>query len=202
MATKTSKAAGTENKPAGAPRKRAFANFPDCAKPEEARALADFSLRSSVNAAAVVGQYGKETFGDLDMGALAASLSDGIKAVNNCDLQQVEGMLFGQAIALQTIFTNMARRAPKQDMMVHWEAYMRMALKAQSQCRMTLETLAGIKNPPMVFARQANINNGGQQQVNNGTPASNENCAVRAGAPTYAGNSSIEPSKLLSPTEN
>jgi len=34
---------------------------------------------------------------------------------------------------------------------------------------MTLETLATIKNPPVVFARQANINNGGQQQVNNGT---------------------------------
>jgi hypothetical protein len=35
---------------------------------------------------------------------------------------------------------------------------------------MTLETLATIKNPPVVYARQANINNGGQQQVNNGTP--------------------------------
>jgi hypothetical protein len=45
---------------------------------------------------------------------------------------------------------------------------MRMAMKAQNQCRMTLETLATIKNPPVVFAKQANINNGGQQQVNNG----------------------------------
>ena len=42
---------------------------------------------------------------------------------------------------------------------------MRMAMKAQNQCRMTLETLATIKNPPVVFAKQANINNGGQQQV-------------------------------------
>jgi hypothetical protein len=47
-----------------------------------------------------------------------------------------------------------------------------MALKAQNQCRMTLETLAAIKNPPMVFAKQANINQGnGNQQVNNGMPA-------------------------------
>jgi hypothetical protein len=44
---------------------------------------------------------------------------------------------------------------------------MRMALKAQNQCRMTLETLATIKNPPAVFARQANIADG-PQQVNNG----------------------------------
>ena len=47
------------------------------------------------------------------------------------------------------------------------ETYMRMALKAQSQCRATLKTLANIKNPPVVFARQANIAQG-PQQVNNG----------------------------------
>jgi hypothetical protein len=46
------------------------------------------------------------------------------------------------------------------------ENYMRMAMRAQNQCRMTLETLATIKNPPVVFAKQANINNGGQKQVN------------------------------------
>jgi hypothetical protein len=43
---------------------------------------------------------------------------------------------------------------------------MRLALKAQSQCRVTLETLAAIKNPPLVFAKQANIAHGAQQ-VNN-----------------------------------
>jgi hypothetical protein len=33
-----------------------------------------------------------------------------------------------------------------------------------------LDRLAAIKNPPAVFLWQANINNGGQQQVNNGAP--------------------------------
>jgi len=37
---------------------------------------------------------------------------------------------------------------------------MRLALRAQSQCRATLETLAAIKNPPVVFANQANIAHG------------------------------------------
>jgi hypothetical protein len=42
------------------------------------------------------------------------------------------------------------------------------ALRAQAQCRATLETLAGIKNPqPVAFVRQANIAHG-PQQVNNG----------------------------------
>jgi hypothetical protein len=63
---------------------------------------------------------------------------------------------------------------------------MRLALRAQGQCRATLETLAAIKNPPVVFARQANINNGGQQQVNNApaptdTPASSQPGAILNG---------------------
>jgi len=50
------------------------------------------------------------------------------------------------------------------------ETYMRLALKAQSQCRTTLETLAEIKNPRAVaFVKQANIA-GGHQQVNNLAP--------------------------------
>jgi len=44
-----------------------------------------------------------------------------------------------------------------------------MALKAQGQCRTTLETLAAIKNPPVLFAKRANIAHG-PQHVNNGTP--------------------------------
>jgi hypothetical protein len=47
------------------------------------------------------------------------------------------------------------------------ETYLRLALKAQGQCRATLETLAVIKNPqPVAFVRQANIAHG-PQQVNN-----------------------------------
>ena len=43
---------------------------------------------------------------------------------------------------------------------------MKLALKAQSQARATLETLSNIKNPPVVYARQANISHG-HHQVNN-----------------------------------
>ncbi len=46
---------------------------------------------------------------------------------------------------------------------------MRLALKAQSQCRATIESLAEIKNPrPVAFVQQANIAHG-PQQVNNET---------------------------------
>ena len=46
------------------------------------------------------------------------------------------------------------------------ERLMRLALKAQGQCRATLETLAVLKGPPTLFAKQANIA-AGPQQVNN-----------------------------------
>jgi hypothetical protein len=55
------------------------------------------------------------------------------------------------------------------------EKYMKLALKAQAQCRATIETLAAIKSPPVLFAKQANISNG-HQQVNNGPlPRADEN---------------------------
>ena len=50
------------------------------------------------------------------------------------------------------------------------ERLMRLGLKAQSQARATLETLAQIKNPPVVYARQANVASGPQQN-NFGVPS-------------------------------
>ena len=51
---------------------------------------------------------------------------------------------------------------------------------------MTLETLTNIKNAPAVFAKQANINNGGQQQVNN-----------RVQPPAHTQETKIPPTKLV-----
>ena len=66
------------------------------------------------------------------------------------------------------------------------DTYVRLAFKAQSQCRSTLETLAEIKNPrPATFVRQANIANG-PQQVNNG--ASSSAIAPTAPARDISGN--------------
>ena len=54
--------------------------------------------------------------------------------------------------------------------MPHYEAFMWLAFKAQSQCRSTLQTLSDIKNPSVVCAKQANITHG-NQQINNGVTA-------------------------------
>ena len=73
-----------------------------------------------------------------------------------------------QATALQSLFARLTEKAMGAEYMSNFEGFMRMALRAQSQCRTTLETLSAIKNPPIVYAKQANIAQG-HQQVNNGT---------------------------------
>ncbi len=84
------------------------------------------------------------------------------------DTNGIERMLIAQAHALDSMFANLARRAKNQENLAPLEAFLKLALKAQSQCRATLETLATIKNPPHVaFVKQANIAHG-PQQVNNG----------------------------------
>lgn len=121
---------------------------------------------------------------NLDTPALMATLREQGEAVNAGNLDQVEAMLMNQATALQTLFARLGERAMTHDQIPGFDANMRMALRAQAQCRATLETLAAIKNPPIVYAKQANF--AAQQQVNN-----------NVAAPMQAQENEIAPSKLL-----
>jgi hypothetical protein len=108
--------------------------------------------------------------GEVDASGLLNAMTDETKRVRDGDLSYVEAMLLGQATTLQTVFVNLLSKATSESNLKHWEAFLRFGLKAQNQCRMTLETLATIKNPPVVFAKQTNIANG-PQQVNNNVPS-------------------------------
>lgn len=150
---------------------KTVAKAPAMTDKERAEYVSKVTLQPSVNAAAVIETYGKGAFGEQDINTLVNELRTKFVQVENGDLHYCEAMLVGQAHALQSIFVSLARRAVNQEYVKQYEMYLRLALKAQNQSRMTLETLAAIKNPP-VFAKQANINQGnGNQQVNNGTPA-------------------------------
>ena len=174
---------------------KAVAKPPALADKEKTERIAKETLLPSVNAAAVVAVYAK-AFGEQDLGALVDELRPHMTDVNDGNLQHCEAMLVGQAHALQSIFVNLARRAANQEYLKQYEVYLRLALKAQNQSRMTLETLAAIKNPPVVFAKQANINQGnGNQQVNNGTPASGT--AISTRTHTHAGENINQQNELL-----
>ncbi|AEG68272.1 conserved hypothetical protein [Ralstonia solanacearum Po82] len=119
---------------------------------------------------AVTGRkYAEPMFGaGLDLTAYAAQLREQADKVKAGDLSAVETMLVAQANTLDMIFNQLARKAAHCEYLNQMEANLRHALRAQAQCRATLETLAEIKNPrPVAFVKQANIANG-PQQVNNG----------------------------------
>ncbi len=123
----------------------------------------------------------------LDLPLLADTLREQAKAVNHGDLAQAEAMLINQAVALQNLFARLVERGMDADLFPHYETHLRLALRAQAQSTRTLEVLAGIKNPPVVIAKQANIAQG-HQQVNNGLPA---------GDPARAREVETLPNKLL-----
>ncbi len=103
----------------------------------------------------------------LDVPTLLEVLRNQGDAVIRGDLARTEAMLVSQATALQTLFARLTEKALSADYLGHFEAFMKLALRAQSQCRATLETLAAVKNPPVVYAQQANVTTG-PQQINNG----------------------------------
>ncbi len=142
----------------------------DAVEPEQARrdiarliTAPEFAAARTIQAAEGRQGYGAQ----LDTLELVASLRARSDKVNANDLGDVERMLANQATALQSLFVRLAERSMNAELLPHYEAHMRLALRAQSQCRATLETLAAIKNPPVVFARQANIASGPQQVNNN-----------------------------------
>ncbi len=135
-----------------------------------ARRLTDLVADGAALNAILSLRFVESNLGSMSATEMVKSMRDSGEAVNRGDFATAERMLNAQAVALNAIFCEMARRAAS-NMSTHLgatEQYMRLALKAQSQCRATLETLSAMKNPPVVFARQANIANG-PQQVNNGT---------------------------------
>lgn len=149
----------------------------------------------SLNAAAVIEAYSGNVVGkDVDIQELISTLKDSFKASKEGDLGGLERMLIGQATALQSIFTSLARRAQLQEFQKNYESFLTLALKAQAQSRTTIQAVIELKYPKQVaFVKQANISNG-PQQVNNGNTTSEERVA---GGPRRAEEKESQQNKLL-----
>lgn len=176
---------------------RAKKATPPATAPEPKFAQAHEIALSQVTMGAVGIQAWCKFAGEPDLGELIKDLRAQVKEVVAGDMGQVEAMLYGQATTLQTIFTNLARRAANQEYLKQFQTHLTLALKAQSQCRATLEALAEIKSPrPVAFVRQANISGGHQQVVNNHGPGG-ESGTIRAGAPAPAEENPSRQNELL-----
>jgi hypothetical protein len=139
----------------------------------DAEAIAEAALRPCVNGAMTIKGCSTPSFGELGLTALVGELSAQTKLAKGGSLERVEETLLTQAHTLDALFNHLTRLSlSNSGNLTVMEACMRLGLKAQSQCRATLEALAEIKNPrPVAFIKQANLAQG-PQQVNNGVDPS------------------------------
>jgi hypothetical protein len=151
--------------------KHGFAQAANVAKPwEQLQRDAELALSPTMSGAAVIEVFAKAPLGVVDVVAIVSGLNEQLEEIHSGKMAGPEAMLYAQATALQSIFVNLTRRAIKQEYLAHLQTFLSLALKAQAQCRCTLEALNEIKFPKSAtFVKQANIAN--QQQVNNGVPA-------------------------------
>lgn len=168
----------------------------------EAQAVAAAVASPSINAAIVMDAYQGNLAGEVNLMALIESLQESTDKTKAGDLSNLEAMLIGQATALQTMFTSLAKRASHQEYLTQYGVYMTLALKAQAQSRATISALVDLKYPKQAatFVKQANMTTG-PQQVNNGAFPDKYSQAHAS-----AGDFETAPNKLLdtqkSPTLN
>lgn len=137
----------------------------------ERQLMTEGAMNPAINSAPLLVAFLGKTWAGIGTTEAMQTLTAKAEAVHGGDLREAETALISQATVLQALFLELTRRAGL-NMGEHLDAtetYLKLALKAQNQSRMTLETLAAIKNPPIVYAKQANFANG-PQQVNNGVP--------------------------------
>ncbi len=111
---------------------------------DEAIFIARSVLRPTVQAAVTLREYGKN-YGELDLAGLIDALTAQIAAASDGDLKRGEAMLTAQAHILDAVFNKPAQRAINAEYMDNLDRYLKLALRAQSQCRATWETLATMK---------------------------------------------------------
>ena len=130
-------------------------------------ALAEFNSKSEFLSTAVKESFDIGLGDDFSFQSNMQVLEKTIQQIQSGDLSKIEEMYISQAIALEVMFASLARRAKAQDKLLQYETHMRLALKAQNQCRATLQALVQLKQPNNTqFIKQANIAQG-HQQVNN-----------------------------------
>jgi phage terminase large subunit-like protein len=134
---------------------------------------------------------------NVDATDLVAAVAHEARQVEDGNLAHLEGMLASQAITLNALFATYIHKAVEKTGTPAFDAYMRIAMRAQAQGRATVETLVYAKNPPSaVFAKQANIANG-PQQINNGSRPEVEHLGPVRPASARARLTEVQPSKLL-----
>ncbi len=97
----------------------------------------------------------------------AHAIRDKAEQTGKGELAIASEILTAQALTLDSIFTEMARRSVLNmgDYLDASERYMRLALRAQANSRATLEALAKLHQPREQTVRHVHVNEGGQAVI-------------------------------------
>jgi len=134
------------------------------------RTLARITLDPQTRNANLAMSFGSQMFGDKlkpDITESSAVLAEEIERAMKGDLSLASRVHTSQAISLDALFTELARRSGN-NMGQYPDAadrYMRLALKAQSACRSTLEALARLHQPREQTVKHVHVSEGGQAVV-------------------------------------
>jgi hypothetical protein len=145
--------------------------LPVQAKPGESdgRVMARVTLEPTVRHGRLATTFSNNMFGGgrPPIVDTTAVVLDWATQIGGGDLALVSRMLTAQAVSLDAMFGELGRRSA--DNMGQYidasERYMRLALKAQSNCRATLEALARLHQPREQTVKHVHVNNGGQAIV-------------------------------------
>lgn len=136
----------------------------------EGKTFARFVITPGVRHAQLAATFG----GNVLSGNAKPSIMDSMEVVADAMAKAQEGdkalasqLLTAQAMTLDALFTDMARRSGNNmgEYIDAAERYMRLALKAQANCRATLEALAKLHQPREQTVKHVHVNEGGQAIV-------------------------------------
>lgn len=132
-----------------------------------ARTLLEPHLRHALSASAYAG---KVLGSDVEVPGIMDFVDHVQEATGKAeagDLAIASRLLASQAITLDAMFTELARRAAlnMSEYINAAESYGRLALRAQSNCRTTLEALAKLHQPREQTVRHVHVNDGGQAVI-------------------------------------
>ena len=134
-----------------------------------ARKLLQPTLKNAVAASAFTGKMLGSEFETPGISDYVEHVQSVTRKAADGDLAMASKILAAQAVTLDSMFAELARRAAINmgEYINSAERYGRLALRAQSNCRTTLEALAKLHQPREQTVRHVHVNEGGQAVVAN-----------------------------------
>jgi hypothetical protein len=132
-----------------------------------ARVLVGPYWRHGFVAKAIVDKSAGQVPGDPQFDHYGKAIKAKAEQTAQGDLRLASDMLVAQAHSLDALFTELARRSTMNmgEYMGATESYGRLALRAQANCRATLEALMKLHQPREQTVKHVHVNQGGQAVV-------------------------------------